>query len=217
MGSIEQEAEESLAVREYAEAPPTAGRRRLGPIEIAFVRRYTHVLERVAREAPPEMLEDALAASDDLGGLAGVLERVAPTLPPPDPDPLAAARMRAVRVKRELVEQAGGAWGTGQVAQFLGVTPQAVHGRRARGTLLGLRAPNGDFVYPAFQFHNHGVLPGLADVLRAFQVEDPWTQLSVLLGPSGRLGGAAPIQALLQGQVQEVMEAVGSYGEHVGS
>ena len=215
MSSMEQGDAGSLAVGECAEAPASA-HRRLGPIEIAFVRRYTHVLERVAREAPHEMLEEALAAPDDVGGLANVLENVAPTLPPPDPDPLAAARMRAVRVKRELLERAGGAWGTGQVARFLGVTPQAVHGRRARGTLLGLRAPNGDFVYPAFQFRNHGLVPGLAEVLRAFQVEDPWTQLSVLLGPSGRLGGTTPVQALLGGQVQEAMEAVGSYGEHVG-
>lgn len=200
-----------MALKEQA-AGPTG---RHGHLEDAFVRRYTNVLERVAREAPPQVLEDALAAPDDLGGLAGVLERVGTALPPPEPDPLATARIRGVRIKRELLERAGGAWGTGQVARFLGITPQAVHGRRSRGTLLGLRAPNGDYVYPAVQFHDHGVLPGLADVLRAFQVADSWTRLSVLLSPAGQLGGQTPIQALLDGRVQEASEAVESFGEHV--
>lgn len=217
MRSSKQELGGDLAVGGRPEVLPVPDRRRLGPIEIAFVRRYTHVLERVAREASTEALEDALAAPDDLGGLVGVLEEVGTTLPPPDPDPLAAARLRAVRMKRELLERAGGAWSTGRVAEFLGITPQAVHGRRSRGTLLGVRAPNGDYVYPVMQFHSHGVVPGMAEVLRAFQVEDPWTQLSVLLSSAGRLGGQTPLQAVLEEHIQEAMEAVASYGDHVAT
>jgi hypothetical protein len=193
------------------DAPPA----RFGPIEIAFIRRYTHVLERVAQEASQEVLQDALAAQDDVGGLAGVLERVGATLPPPQPDPLAGARMRAVRIQRELLERAGGAYTTGQAAELLGVTPQAIHGRRTRGTLLALRGPNGDYLYPGFQFSTRGVLAGMAEVLAAFQVHDPWTQLSVLLSPAGQLGGFTPVQALLEGQVQQAIEAVAAYGEHV--
>lgn len=191
-----------------------AGANRFNPIETAFIRRYLHVLERVAQQASPEVLQDALAAQDDIGGLASVLERVGATLPPPQPDPLAAARMRAVRIKRELLERAGGAYTTGQVAELLGVTPQAIHGRRMRGNLLALRGPNGDYLYPAFQLTGRGVLPGLAEVLAAFQVEDPWTRLSVLLGPAGRLGGHTPLQALLEGRVADAVHAVAAYGEH---
>jgi hypothetical protein len=196
-------------------APPEPTR--FGPIETAFIRRYTHLLERVAMEASTEVLQDALAAPDDVGGLAGVIDRVGATLPPPRTDPLAGARMRAVRVKRELMERAGGALSTGEVAGLLGVTPQAIHGRRSRGTLLGVRAPNGDYLYPAFQFTAQGLLPGLADVLAAFQVGDPWTQLSVLLGPAGRLGGQTPLQAMREGRVTDAIEAVASYGEHVAT
>lgn len=188
-----------------------------GPIQFAFLIRYSRFLERVAREAPVEALQDAVAASDDVAGIAGLVEAVGPTLPPPEPDPLASARMRAVRVKRELLTEAGGAWSTSDVARFLGVTPQAVHGRRARGTLLAVRAANGDFMYPAAQFHQDGVLPGMGDVLLAFQTDDPWTQLAVLTGPAGRLGGKTPLQALLDGQVEEAKEAVASYGEHVAT
>jgi hypothetical protein len=197
-------------------APPPA-QTRFGPIEIAFIQRYTHVLERVAQEAPTQVLQDALAAPDDVGGLAGVLEQVGATLPPPRPDPLAAARMRGVRIKRELLERAGGALSTGEAASLLGVTPQAVHGRRTRGTLLGVRAANGDYLYPAFQFTSQGVLPGLAEVLAAFQVSEPWTHLSVLLSPAGRLGGQTPLQALREGRVPAAIEAVASYGEHVAT
>jgi hypothetical protein len=197
------------------ESPPAPAR--FGPIEVAFIRRYTHLLERVAKEASTEVLQDALAAPDDVGGLASILDQVGATLPPPVPDPLRRARMRGVRIKRELLERAGGTLSTGEAAGFLGVTPQAIHGRRTRRTLLGVRAANGDYVYPAFQFGSHGVLPGLADVLAAFQVDEPWTQLSVLLSPAGRLGGQTPLQALCDGRVTDAIEAVASYGEHVGT
>lgn len=192
-------------------APPA----RFGPIEIAFIQRYTDVLERVAQEASTEALQDALASADDVGGLAGVLEHVAATLPPAQPDPLAGARMRAVRIRRELMDRAGGAFTTGQAAGLLGITPQAIHGRRERGNLLALRAPNGDYLYPRFQFSAQGVLPGLAEVLAAFQVDDPWTRLSVLLSPAGQLGGQTPVQALVKGAIREAIEAVAAYGEQV--
>jgi hypothetical protein len=59
------------------------------------------------------------------------------------------------------------------------------------------------------------LLPGLAEVLRAFEVEDPWTRLVVFLNPDGRLGGKAPLDAILEGDIPRATEAVASYGEQV--
>jgi len=179
----------------------------------AFMRRYSGVLERVANAATDQALVDALSATDDVGGLAGLLARVAP-LDPPAADPLARARARGARGKTELLARAGGALRVGQAAQRLGVSAQAVQARRKRGTLLAVAQSNGEFLYPACQFGPEGALPGLAAVLQAFGVRSTWTQLSVLLAPAEPLGGRTPLEALAAGQAEQAVEAVRAYGEH---
>jgi len=74
---------------------------------------------------------------------------------------------------------------------------------------------NGEFLYPAFQFTEDGTLPGLARVLQAFQVEGPWTRLSVLLSPADAVDGRTPLGALRDGDVEGAILAVSTYGEHL--
>ncbi|HEU0015902.1 MAG TPA: hypothetical protein VFQ45_19645 [Longimicrobium sp.] len=203
-----------LVIKEAALHRYTATRNADSLLLHAFMRRYSGVLERVAGAATDQALADALAARDDVGGLAELLARVAP-LDPPSPDPLGRARARGARGKTELLARAGGALRLAQAARRLGVTAQAVHARRKRGTLLAVPHSNGEFLYPACQFTpDGGALPGLAAVLQAFAVRSPWTQLSVLLAPHGALGGRTPLEALAQGQAEQVVAAVRTYGEH---
>lgn len=185
------------------------------PLARAFVRRYALLLERIGEVAPERALEDALAASDDVGGLAGLLAEVAP-LDPPAPDPLAGARARGAAAKVALLERAGGGLRAGDVAARMRVSAQAVHARRKRGTLLAVPQPNGEFLYPACQFGPDGALPGLGTVLSAFAVQGPWTRLSALLAPADELEGRSPLQALRSGDVDGAAAAAASYGEHLG-
>ena len=181
----------------------------------AFVRRYGSLLQRLGEAAPEQAISDALSASDDVGGLAALLARVGPLTPPP-PDPLAAARARGAQAKGELLRNAGGGLRLGEAARQLGVSPQAVHARRKRGTLLAVPQANGEWLYPLCQFGPDGALPGLGAVLQAFQVRSPWTQLAVLLTPFGVLDGRTPLQALQAGQGELAVQAVALYGEHGG-
>jgi hypothetical protein len=181
----------------------------------AFIRRYGNLLQRLGHVASEQAISDALSASDDVGGLAALLARVGPLDPPPA-DPLAAARARGAQIKVELLRNAGGGLRLGEAAQQLGVSPQAVHARRKRGTLLAVPQANGEWLYPLCQFGPDGALPGLGAVLQAFQVRSPWTQLAVLLTPFGALGGRTPLQALEAGQAGLAAEAVALYGEHGG-
>ncbi|HVG43141.1 MAG TPA: hypothetical protein VM890_00370 [Longimicrobium sp.] len=160
-------------------------------------------------------MQTALAATDEVGGLAGILASVGP-IDPPLRDPLASARARGAAMKSDLLVRAGGALAAGEVAAVMGVTPAAVHARRQRGTLLAVRQANGEFLYPACQFGDDGALPGLGQVLAAFTVEGEWTRLSVLLSPAPDLAGATPLDALREGDVAGAVEAVSSYGEHGG-
>ena len=135
---------------------------------------------------------------------------------PPPHDPLASAWARGAALKRDLLERAGGGLNAREVATVLGVTPDAVHARHHRGTLLAVQDGTGKFVYPACQFGDEGSLPGLDLVLAAFTVEGAWAHLSVLLSPAPALGGATPLEALRREDVAGAMEAVSGYGEQGG-
>lgn len=183
------------------------------PMRSSFLIRYGDFLERLADSAPQESMQAALAATDEVGGLAGVLASVGPIAPPPR-DPLASARARGAAMKAELLERAGGALSAGEVAELMDVTPAAVHARRQRGTLLTVRQANGEFLYPACQFGDDGPLAGLGQVLGAFRVEGAWTRLSVLLAPAPSLQDESPLDALRRGDVAGAVDAVATYGEH---
>ncbi|HEX2078531.1 MAG TPA: hypothetical protein VHG08_12505 [Longimicrobium sp.] len=194
-------------------AAPSAASRAL--LAHAFMQRYSSLLKRLGEVAPDRAIADALAADDEVGGLAALLAQVGPVTPRAE-DPLAQARARGAQAKGELLRRAGGGLRLGQAAQRLGVSPQAVHARRKRGTLLAVPQANGEWLYPACQFGPDGALPGLALVLQAFGVRSPWTQLAVLLAPAAALGGRTPLQALQAGQAAQAAQAVSTYGEHVG-
>jgi hypothetical protein len=180
----------------------------------AFIQRYSSLLERLGQTASDEAIAHALGAPDEVGGLAALLAEVGPATPPAV-DPLAPARARGAQAKGELLQQAGGALRLGEVARRLGVSPQAVHARLKRGTLLAVPQANGEWLYPACQFGPDGALPGLGAVLQAFAVRSPWTQLSVLLAPTKALGGRTPLQALQAGEPEAAAQAVSTYGEQV--
>ena len=181
----------------------------------AFLGRYNGLLRRLGEAAPEQAISDALSASDDVGGLAALLAQVGP-LAPAAPDPFAPARARGAQAKVELLRQAGGGLRLGEAARLLGVSTQAVHARRKRGTLLAVPQANGEWLYPVCQFGPDGALPGLGAVLQAFQVGSPWTQLAVLLAPADVLGGKTPLQALQAGHTEPAVQAVASFGEHGG-
>lgn len=194
---------------------PTAKRKRpVARLELdlreRFARRYKGFVERFSESVPADVLARALEASDERSALAAAL---AETVEIPAPkDPLARAKARGVEVRRRLLEDAGGGYEVGEVAEMLGVTPAAVHQRRQRGTLLAVRAANGQWLYPAFQFEPHDLANEIGHILSAFRVTDPWTRLSVLLSGAPSLGGGRPIDALRKGDFEGAVEAVASYG-----
>lgn len=159
------------------------------------------------------MLKAALAAASDVGTLATLLSGAAGEGTELDTiDPLAEAMARGAAVEEELLREAGGALGVRKVARALGVSRQAVDKRRRRGTLLAVPAA-GEYRYPACQFTEDGVLAGLAEVLASFQVDDPWTRLSVLLAPALALDGRSALDALRAGDAAGAAAVARAFGE----
>ena len=180
----------------------------------AFLKRSVKMLERVSSSASSEALQSALSSPTDLGGVASLLSDLAPLdVDLSGVDPFMEAVARGAAIKRQLLTSAGGGLTSSQVAGALGITRQAVDKRRTRHALLAVPNGSGEYVYPACQFTADGVMPGLEDVLRAFQIKNPWTQLSVLLASAPSLGGKTVLEVLKAGDIDRVVDIVSSFGE----
>jgi hypothetical protein len=183
------------------------------PMRKAFASRLHEVVDHLAETADEATIEEVLAMADAFSGLGVAMQRVATLDAAAVRDPLAAARVRGISARERLIGRAGGLLRLGEAAERLGVTPQAVTGRRTRETILAVPMPNGEWVYPACQFTGDGLAPGLDGFLRAFRDADPWTRLAVLLAPSSRFGGRSALDLLLEGSEAEARSIAATYGE----
>jgi hypothetical protein len=172
------------------------------------------MLARVSSSASPEALKSALSSPTDVGGVATLLSDLAPLgVDLSVLDPFVEAMARGAAIKQELLTSGGAGLKSSQVSSALGITRQAVDKRRLRRALLALPNGSGEYVYPACQFTADGVIPGLEDVLRAFQIRSPWTQLSALLAPTPALEGKSIVEALKSGAIERAAAVAASFGE----
>jgi hypothetical protein len=129
-------------------------------------------------------------------------------------DPLARAFLDGLDAKRELLAQNGGVFRTEQVADYLGISPQAVNKRRMFHQLLGLTFRKRGFVYPGWQFTGTGTIAGLDNVLRALAQHDEWMQNVFFISPNSWLGDRRPLDLLREGKIHDVIEAARQFGDH---
>lgn len=88
----------------------------------------------------------------------------------------------------------------GALHQLGGITKQALAGRRANKSVLAMRAGDGQWLYPAWQFTGDGgVHPVLVPVLRALRGLDRWAAGVWLVAEHPDLAGSSPRQALRHG------------------
>lgn len=127
-------------------------------------------------------------------------------------DPLAAARLKGVQIKQQLLYDKSQPLTSVEVASLLHMTRQAVDKRRLKGQLLAVSLGKRGYLYPDWQFSGGQVLPGLERVLAALKDCDPWTKLMFMKTGDVRLNGATPLEKLQLGAIEEVVEAAQSYG-----
>jgi hypothetical protein len=128
-------------------------------------------------------------------------------------DPLAAAKLRGLKRRQEMLKAAGETLTSEQVAEILNLSRQAVDKRRSSNQLLALTQGKRGYSYPGFQFHEGKTLDGLESVLKNLSSVDPWMQFNFFTSPNERLGGKNPIEALREGKIEEVAKVAGTYGE----
>lgn len=139
--------------------------------------------------------------------------------------------MRKVRRRRENLEKfyadlqaLGGTFKVNDVAEILGITRQAVNVRVKKNKLLAFKQ-NGDFIFPAFQFTDKGLVSGFEDVMNAFDEEThPMLRLGMLKSPlvlNSEGISKTPIQIMLDGADPEelslAIRAARLFGSHAAS
>jgi len=182
----------------------------LGQAQRAFLTRSVEAITRMAG-MDDETAMQALQAPTDVGALAYAVSAAAaaPTIAQLDPE--AALLAEGATLKSELLERAGGALGVGQAASLLRVSRQAVDKRRRAGKLIAVPAGE-DYVFPACQFTDQGIVAGLDKALGVMPIQDPWMRLEWLLTEDDALEGRSPLAALKSGSVGDVVELAAGHG-----
>lgn len=189
--------------------------RAVKPIERAFLARGIRGLISLVSTMESGAVEKAVAEATDLGVMLSAMESKSGLRLITRDGPLAAARLRGLQAKLDLLERAGGALPPREVAALLRMSRQGVGKRRAAGTLLGVRTGRRGYEYPVCQFVDGGVVEGLADVLSAFDDDvDPWMRLAFFVTANDALGGEPPLDVLRRGEVDAVVRDARIYGEH---
>jgi hypothetical protein len=128
-------------------------------------------------------------------------------------DPLAPARLRGLRAKKQLLEAEGGVASGRELAQALGITRQAVDKRRLNNKLIGIDLGRRGYAYPVWQID----LEGFDAVLSELAEYDPWTQALFMLSANPWLEGETPLAVLRRGEFDAVLAAARLYGEQTAA
>jgi hypothetical protein len=187
------------------------------PLRSAFLSRSCNAIARMSAALPAQTLGEVVGELSDYRVLLHALEEPETLGALEEDDPLASARLRGLEVRAELLKSEGGVLSVNEVATRLGISRQAVDKRRRARHLLALPMGKSRHLYPAWQFTEDGVLPGLEQVLQAFQDEAPWSQAAFFLGENTILDGKRPLDELRRGDLAGVRRAAALLGEQVAA
>jgi len=179
----------------------------------AFYSRVLRAFRRLENDLPSTLIDDATAAPSDYLVAVEALTSASETTQLIVEDPFIAAKLRGLKRKQQMLETAGGALTSEQVAEILGISRQAVDKRRAATQLLALTQGRRGYSYPSFQFEDGRPITGLQEVLAELKELDPWMQMVFFTSPNERLGDKTPLERLKKGLVSEVTAAAAGFGE----
>lgn len=149
----------------------------------------------------------------DLEGLVEELDRPENLADLRRRDPLAAARLRGLRARQQLLEAEGGTVSGQKLAQAIGISRQAIDKRRLANTLIGIDLGERGYAYPVWQIG----LAGLDLVLAELGDLAPWAQALFFLSPNNWLEGETPLAALRRGERDAVLTAARHFGDQTAA
>jgi DNA-directed RNA polymerase specialized sigma24 family protein len=184
------------------------------PVRRVFITRALNAVAILSELSPEGSIEAASSATSDCGVLARALVDPEAVTSIAESDPLAAAKLRGVEARENLLRAEGGTLSGDDVSKLIGISRQAVDKRRRAGRLIALTRGRRGYFYPAWQFEGGRTLPGLEEVLKALKRHDQWMQAAFMLHPNIQLNNSTPLAELRSGKLDAVVDAALSYGEH---
>jgi len=210
----------------YADIPVDEARsegKRVSPksfregIEQSLQSRALEVFQAALKRMTPEQLQRAVAAPTAAGTVVEVLN-ASPDVGLRKESAMTRALARGAVAKQEMIQEAGGCFSSGEVAKLLGITQSGVNLRRSRNSILAVPLSGGEWGFPARQFQDGELRPGLAGVLRAASAMNPWVLLSILLDPVPGSKDTVLLDALDRPEVlEDMLNRIATYGHHVAS
>lgn len=135
-----------------------------------------------------------------------------------EPDLELKAKLRGLKAREQMLKYQALPWTSNVVAEYLRITPQMVSKKRRGKKLLGLSFGNKEYMYPAWQFDQNGILLGLEQVLLVLNqgLVPDWDKLRFLVTPDLRLAAKSPVELLQSNQLEAVLVMAKVYGVQIG-
>ncbi|MGE4341412.1 MAG: hypothetical protein AB7E55_36520 [Pigmentiphaga sp.] len=166
-----------------------------GTAVAALIARFGRALSRAATIASEDLIYKALGRSTDIGAVVELLRATAPLLAAEeDIDPQLSSSIASLEAEEALIQRAGGLKDADWVGKYLSIIPKSVAAKARRNELLAISRGDRN-LYPAFQFENGGVIPGVRELLEVLPLTNGWSRLSFLLAPDPGLDDRSPIDA----------------------
>ncbi|MCF6301518.1 MAG: helix-turn-helix domain-containing protein [Proteobacteria bacterium] len=179
-------------------------------LKSTLVKRLSDEIERVIDDSSLDDIEDMSLIGANEAALVEffrkrLLQRLSLT-------PSQASMLEGSKKRMEMLEVFGGLFSSKDVAALLGYKRQTVVDKLKRKELLGVKI-GGSYEYPAFQFEDHNIIPGLSKVIKVLCKKDEmfWDACLFLLNPHDALFDDAeknitPLEAIKLGNADFVVQ-----------
>ena len=166
-----------------------------GPAVSALITRFGRALTRAAAIAGDDLIYKALERSTDIGAVIEFLRSTTPLLSAEEEiDPQLESSIASLEAEDALIQSAGGLKDAKWVGDYLSINPKSVAAKARRNELLAIARGDRN-LYPAFQFRNGQVIPGIRELLEVLPLTNGWSRLSFLLAADPGLDDMSPIEA----------------------
>jgi hypothetical protein len=163
------------------------------PAVAALLSRLSRALTRVAGD---DLVHRALERPSDMGAVIDLLRSALPLLSAErELDTELGTQIAALEAEDDLIQRAGGLKDAKWVAEYLGISPKSVAAKARRNELLAITRGDRN-LYPAFQFQDGQVVPGLREILQTLPLANGWSRLVFLLTPDPGLDDRTPLDAI---------------------
>jgi hypothetical protein len=161
----------------------------------ALIARFGRAFSRAATIAGDDLIYKALERPTDIGAVVEFLRSTAPLLSAEqDIDPQLGNNVASLEAEDALVQRGGGLKDAKWVGKYLSINAKSVAAKARRNELLAISRGDRN-LYPAFQFKNGQVVPGVRELLEALPLTNSWSRLSFLVTPDPGLDDRSPIEA----------------------